>query len=111
MRTPEKIAQAQALRVARQSVPLLRTQRRLLVQLVSRRQWTLDEVRETCSHLYRYDPGLVRALTRLCEKDFLLRVDRACYLVTDKGRRAAAEPYMSFSQLGRMLGTNSTTAA
>jgi len=110
-RTPERIAQAQALRVARQRVPLRKTLHRLLVQLASRQQWTLDEVRAACSHLYHYDTGLVGALTRLCEKDLLQRVDRACYLVTDRGRRAAAEPYMSFSQLGQVLGTASTTAA
>ncbi len=110
IRTPEGVAKAQALRVVKQSTPLLRTQRRLLEQLVSRQQWTLDEVREACSHLYQHDPGLIRALTQLCKKEFQLRVDRACYLVTDKGQRAAAEPYMSFSQLGRMLGIGRTTA-
>ena len=111
IRTPERIAQAQALRVARQSIPLRATLHRLLEQLASRQQWTLDEVRAACSHLYHYDTGLIGALTRLCKKAFLVRVGLARYLVTDKGRRAAAEPYMSFSQLGRMLGTNSTTAA
>ena len=108
--TLERIAQAQALRVTRQRVPLRKTLHRLLVQLAGRQQWTLDEVREACSHLYCYDTGLVGALTRLCEKDFLVRVGRAFYRVTDKGRQAAAEPYMSFAQLGRMLGTDRTTA-
>jgi len=110
-RTPERIAQAQALRVARQSIPLRGTLHRLLVHLASRQHWTLDEVRAGCSHLYHYDTGLIGGLTRLCKKAFLVRVGLARYLVTDKGRQAAAEPYMSFSQLGRMLGTNSTTAA
>jgi intein/homing endonuclease len=110
IRTPERIALAQTLRVAKQSVPLLRTQRRLLEQLASRQRWTLDEVREACSNFYRHDSGLVRALTRLCEKEFLVRVDRACYCVTDKGQQAAAEPYMSFAQLGRLLGTGRVTA-
>jgi intein/homing endonuclease len=109
-RTSEKVAQAQALRVAQQDVPLLRKQRRLLEQLASRQQWTLDEVREACSHLYRHDSGLARALAQLCEKEFLVRVDRACYRVTDKGQRAAAEPYMSFAQLGRLLGMGRVTA-
>src|SRR2546422_568845 len=110
IRPPERIAQAQALRVAKQSVPLLRTQRRLLEQLASRQRWTFDEVRKVCSDLYRHDSGLARALSQLCEKECLLRVDRASYLVTDKGQRVAAEPYKSFSQLGQMFGTNTTTA-
>ncbi len=51
VRTPERIAQAQTLRAARHSVPLLRTQRRLLKLLVSRQAWTYAEVRQACAHL------------------------------------------------------------
>ncbi len=109
-RTPERIAQAQALRSTKPSVSLQYTLRQLLQRLANRQRWTLNEVRETCSQLYRYDSGLVAALTQLCNKELLLRVERACYVVTDIGRQVAAEPFMTFDQLARRLSTSRTGA-
>jgi hypothetical protein len=110
LRTPDLVMQARTLRASERDMPRGDPLRTLLQQLSERDHWSLADVRTTCADLYRHEKGLIRALTRLCTKGCLQRLQRGEYVVTDEGRHIASLPSLSYEALGQALGISRNTA-